>query len=69
MNSTLAFLEAALKLAPLLIQAGADIAVFARQVYDAINTKGEPTPEDWALLEAKQKELRDILHAPLPPEA
>lgn len=65
MTNTLAFIEAALRLAPMLIQTGQDVAEFAKWLYAAINNKGEPTAEDWAALEAKQEEMRKVLHAPL----
>lgn len=66
MTGAIDFLQAALQLAPLLIKAGEDIAVFAQWVFNTISR--EPTEADWAALKAKEKELEDVLLAPLPPE-
>lgn len=62
------YLKAAMTLAPLVIQAGEDIAPFAAAVYQAIVRGGEPTADDWAALKAREDALRAKLQAPLPPE-
>lgn len=68
MAAILLYIEAAMKLAPALIQTGADVSAFAKQVYSAIKSGKDPSPEDWAALSAMEDRLRNELQAPLPEE-
>jgi len=61
MNAQL-YLTAALKLAPTIIQLGGDIEAFAVQVYKVTVSSADPTPDDWAALDALEKTLRDQLN-------
>ncbi len=57
-----AFLIAALQAAPLLIQAGTGLEEFGAWLYGVITKKGDPTPEDWAELHAREDAARAILN-------
>lgn len=65
MDQALVYLTLAMKLAPVIIQAGQDIYEFSRQVYLVVTKQGDPSAADWAMLTAKEEELRAILQAPL----
>lgn len=65
MNQAIAFITAALQLAPLLIQAGEDIAPFAEQIYNAVKGN-DPTDADFAMLAAKEAALLAVINAPIP---
>jgi hypothetical protein len=64
-QNALLYLAAALRLAPLIIQAGQDIVAFAMQVLAVLSKQGDPTPEEWDALTTKEAELRAVLQAPL----
>lgn len=59
----LAYVTAALQLAPLLIQAGAEIMTLANQVISVVQSSGEPTQADWDALTEIEKPLRDQLQS------
>ena len=63
MDTALTFLTIAMKVAPLVIQAGQEIEPFAREVYDKITSDTDPTDADFAALAAKEDELRAVLQA------
>lgn len=54
-------LIAALKLAPLVIQAGEDFAAFISEVETASQRDGGPTEDDWAALHDREAALRGRL--------
>jgi hypothetical protein len=64
MSKTLDYLQAALKLAPAIIQTGSDIAAFASQVYTVVTKDTDPTEAEWKALTDKEDEMRAILQAP-----
>lgn len=69
MPAILAFVTAAMQLAPLLISLGRDIAPFAQMVIDAIKGGGVPTDAQWQAMHDLETSLRAELNAPEPAAA
>jgi len=65
MDAILTFVEAAVKLAPALIQAGMDIAPLVQKIVGVSQSADGPTQADWDDLAAMEKPLRDELQAPV----
>jgi hypothetical protein len=65
MGSWDSYMATILKLTPLLIKAGEEIAPLAVKLVTSIRGSNVPTVQDWADLDALEKRLRDELHAPL----
>lgn len=61
MLNVVSFLTEAMKLVPVVIQAGQDIYAFSEMIYAIISNGSDPTPQDWANLKTKEEELRNIL--------
>lgn len=67
--ATLAFIQAALQLAPLVISAGTSLVQLAESVYAVANAPGDPTDADWANLTAIETALRAQIEASIVPAA
>ena len=64
----LSYLTIAMKLVPILLEAGKDISAFAQTTLAVIQRGGDPTAQEWADLDAMEANLRAELQAPLADE-
>lgn len=64
----LAYLTAALQLAPILIQAGQDIGPLAAKIYAMFQAGTDPTDADWAELHALEAQQTAAINAAIPGE-
>lgn len=66
MNAIIAFITAALQLAPLLEQLGEDLVPLAKRVYEVVTKGGDPTDEDWGYLHDLQDKAKAAIDQPVP---
>ena len=64
MNAIPVFVQAAMKLVPLLVSLGKDIAPLAQIVVDVVRGSGDPTDAQWAALHQLEDSLRQQLDGP-----
>lgn len=64
----LAFIQAALELAPVLIQAGQSVTPLAERLYALWQSGEDPTQEDWQALTALEDAQTAVIDAPIPGE-
>ena len=57
------FITEALKIIPLIMQAGIDIAPFVKTIIETVKTGSDPTAEAWFALKQAEVSLRSELQA------
>lgn len=67
--AVLGYLNAALSILPLLIQAGQDVAAWVSDLRSVANAKSDPTDADWATLDARMRDALAKLKAASTPQA